>query len=176
MRSQPGFTLVEIIVVTAVLAVMTAVAVPAYLNWLPDIRLKDAAGDIRSDIQLARQVAIRANGNVALLFDIHQNRYTIFVDDGAGGEAANARNWIRDGTEELVRSKSLPDEVVMYAASFSGGAARFRFDGRGLPNGLGGNVRLRNSNNRCRKIVISMLGRIREQKSTDGGFTWQDVD
>jgi type IV fimbrial biogenesis protein FimT len=176
MRHQSGFTLVEAIMVTAVLAVLAAVAVPNYLSWLPDIRLKDAAGDIKSDIQLARQKAIRENGRIALLFDMGANRYTIFVDNGAGGSATNAKNWIRDGSEELIKTITLPDNVVMYAAAFSGGAARFRFDGRGLPNGLGGNVRLRNANNKCRKLIISMLGRIREQISTDGGSTWEDVD
>ena len=77
MDRQSGLTLVEMMMVIAVLAVLTAVAVPNYLSWLPDIRLKDAAGDIRSDIQLARQKAIRENGSIALLFDIEGNRYTI---------------------------------------------------------------------------------------------------
>jgi len=176
MRNQSGFTLAETIMVVAVLAVLTAVAVPNYLSLLPDIRLKDAAGDIKSDIQLARQKAIRENGNIALLFDMGANRYTIFVDNGAGGGATHAKNWIWDGTEELIKSITLPDNVVMYAASFSGGVPRLRFDGRGLPNGLGGKVRLRNANNKCRGLVISMLGRIREQISTDGGLTWEDVD
>jgi len=35
---------------------------------------------------------------------------------------------------------------------------------------------LRNANNKCRKLVISMLGRIREQISTDGGVTWEEVE
>ena len=176
MRNQSGFTLVEAIMVTAVLAVLGAVAVPSFLKWMPDIRLKGAAGDIKSDIQLAKQKAIRENGNIALLFDVADNRYTIFVDNGAGGDTTNVRNWIRDGAEEVIRSIALPGNVVMYAAAFSGGAARFRFDGRGLPNGLGGKVRLRNDNNKCRALVISMLGRIREQISTDGGLTWEYVD
>jgi len=176
MDRQSGLTLVEMMMAIAVLAVLTAVAVPNYLSWLPDMRLKDAAGDIRSDIQLARQKAIRENGNVALLFDMSANRYTIFVDNGAGGSATHAKNWIRDGSEELIKSIALPDNVVMYAAVFSGGVPRLRIDGRGLPNGLGGNVRLRNANNKCRKLVISMLGRIREQISTDGGVTWEEVE
>ncbi len=176
MHNQSGFTLSEVIMVAAVLSILAAVAVPNYLSWMPEISLRDAAGDIRSDIQLARQKAVRENGNVALLFDIAANRYTIFVDNGAGADAAYAKNWIRDGSEELVKAITLPDDVVMYAAAFSGGAPRLRFDGRGLPNGLGGKVSLRNVNNNCRGIVVSMLGRIREQLSTDGGITWKDVD
>lgn len=176
MRSDPGFTLFEMIVALAVLAVMAAVAVPNYLSWLPDIRLRDAAGDIRSDIQLARQKAIRENGSVALLFDLDRNRYTIFVDNGAGAGATQAQNWVRDGDEELVKTITLPDSVVLYAAAFAGGRPRLRFDGRGLPNGLGGSVRLRNPKNRCRALIISMLGRIREQISTDNGMTWERID
>lgn len=176
MRTQSGFTLSETIMALAVVAVLTAVAVPNYLKWMPDIRLRDAAGDIRSDLQLARQKAIRENGNLAVLFNIEENRYTIFVDNGAGASAANARNWMWDGGEELIRSVRLPDNVTMYSAAFAGGAPRLRFDGRGLPNGLGGRVRLRNTNQICRCIVISMLGRIREEISTDGGANWKPVD
>ncbi len=162
--------------VIAVCAILATVAFLSYLNRIPDFKLRDAASGIRSDIYLARQKAMRENDTVALVFDLSANQYSIFVDNGAGGGVANARNWIRDGGEELVKTITLPADVVMYSAAFAGGVSRFRFDGRGLPNGLGGSVRLKNRRNQCRAVVISMFGRVREQVSEDGGETWRDSD
>ena len=97
MPRQAGFTLAELIVVIAVIVAAAAVAVPAYLGWLPDIRLKSMVRHLKSDLALARQRAIRENGQVAVIFDIPNNRYTIFVDNGAGDGEAN--DWERHADE-----------------------------------------------------------------------------
>ena len=164
------------IMVIAVCSILAAVAIPSFLSWIPDFKLKGAAGGIRSDIYLARQKAMRENDTIAVVFDLSANQYSLFVDNGAGGGTANARNWIRDGDEELIKTITLPGDVVMYSAAFAGGVSRFRFDGRGVPNGLGGSVRLKNRRNKCRAVIVSMFGRVREQASEDGGTTWRDID
>ena len=64
----------------------------------------------------------------------------------------------------------------MYKAAFAGGSPRIRFDGRGLPNGLGGHVYLRNSKDNFRGLVMSMVGRIRTKISWDGGESWEDAE
>jgi len=40
MRKRSGFTLIELVVVIAVLGILTAVGVPNFLSWLPKYRLK----------------------------------------------------------------------------------------------------------------------------------------
>jgi len=174
MQRYAGFTLAELIVVIAVLALAAAVAIPGYLGWLPDIRLSSMIRNLKSDLALARQRAIRENGQVAVVFDIPNNRYTIFVDNGAGD--GNANDWERHADEAEIKTITLPEDVTMYAAAFAGGSPRIRFDGRGLPNGLGGHVYLRNAKRNFRGLVMTMVGRIRTKISLDGGESWDDAE
>lgn len=172
MRKESGFTIVEVIIVIALLAIMTAVGIPNYLSWLPDIRLKSAARNLKSDMMLVQQRAIRLNANVAIVFTPGTQNYVIFVDNGAGGGAPN--DWTRNGTEELMKSETMPNEVTMDLAAFGAAAEqRVRFNGRGLPN-ESGEVRLSNTKNIIRRINLSITGRATIDLSADGGGTWSD--
>jgi prepilin-type N-terminal cleavage/methylation domain-containing protein len=62
MRKQSGVTLIELIVVIAILGVLAAIVVPNFLSWLPKYRLKRAVRDLYSNMQLAKMAAIK-NGS-----------------------------------------------------------------------------------------------------------------
>jgi len=177
MRRQAGFTMTELVIVIAIMAIAAAVAIPSYLSWLPDIRLRSAVRDLKSDLGLAKQRAVRENGQVAVVFDTGNNQYTLFVDDGANpGGGGIADDWIRNGDEVLMKTVSMPGDVNMYSAVFFGGLPRVSFDGRGLPNNAGGTVRMRNTKNNFMGIDMSLVGLIAIERSTDGGGTWQNAE
>ena len=66
---QKGFTLVEVIVVVIVIGILTSIAIPTYLKWIPGIRLKSAARDLYSNMQLARIQALKDNVTVPVRFE-----------------------------------------------------------------------------------------------------------
>lgn len=173
MMRKDGFTLIEALVIIIVLGILAAVAIPSFSRYGPDMRLKGAVRDLKSAMELAKLKAIRENAFVALVFNTGTNSYTVFVDNGAGGGVAN--DWTQNGSEQVLTAVTIPSDVMMYDASFAGGAARVRFNSRGLPNGLGGHVYMKNANNNYRGIVLSMVGHVQIQKSTDGG-SWTDAD
>jgi len=83
--SNSGFTLVEIIIVIVVIGVMSTIAIPNYLTWRPDMTLKAAARDLYSTMQQAKLLAVKTNADVAIVFDITNNRY--YLCDSPGADA-----------------------------------------------------------------------------------------
>jgi len=174
MMRKDGFTLIEAIVIILVLGILAAVAIPAFSHFGPDMRLKGAVRDLKSNMELSRLRAIRQNANVVLAFDTGNNSYTVFVDNGAGGGVAN--DWTQNGSEVVLKTVSLPSDVTMYEVSFSFGTSQCGFNSRGLPASQRiGHVYMRNSKNNYRGISTSMVGHVRIQESTDGG-SWTDAD
>lgn len=182
---QKGFTLVEVMIVVAIIGILAAVAFPVLLNSLPNMRLRSAARDIYSVMMQAKIEALRRGENVTLLFNSPLpggspgGTYTMFIDNGIGGGTANDE--VRNGTEAvLVAATPLPvrvtfDPVAVDPDGNNDGvtfaANAIIFTSRGIPEhallgGIGpGTVALRavdsNGNTqRQRSVVASSAGRI----------------
>ncbi len=61
-----GFTLVELIVTLAVLAILATLAAPSYNSFIRNQRVKTAAFDLMGSINYARSEAIKRNGDVSI--------------------------------------------------------------------------------------------------------------
>ena len=81
-RGEPGFTLMEIIVVVAIIGILTATAIPGFMVWLPNYKLKSAVQDLFSNMQTAKMEAIRANGNYTMSFSTAGNGSYIMTSPG----------------------------------------------------------------------------------------------
>jgi prepilin-type N-terminal cleavage/methylation domain-containing protein len=167
MRKDSGFSLMELMTAIAILAILAAIAIPGYIGWLPNYRLRSVARDLQSTMQLARLRAVRENADVAVSFDTVNDDYEAFVDNGEGGGTAG--NGVRDGSERIITNGEMLAGVDMYQTTF--GAAQPQFNSRGLPNGSG-DVYMTNSQNRFMGIRLSIAGNSRIIESSDGGTTW----
>ena len=65
-RADKGFTLIELMVVIAVVAVLLTIAAPSYQKLIERNRLKEASQAFKSDLQFARMEAIKRSRNVLL--------------------------------------------------------------------------------------------------------------
>ncbi|WP_298136415.1 Tfp pilus assembly protein FimT/FimU [Acidiferrobacter sp.] len=61
---QYGFTVVELMVVIAVVAIATAVALPDLSTWLVNSRIQQAAGDLQENMQWGRAYALKTDQEV----------------------------------------------------------------------------------------------------------------
>lgn len=83
MRTARGFTLVELMIVLAVIAVILTLAAPSLYNYILMQRLKAVSAQLVSDIQFARSEAVARNEFIRLHFPTagptDDTCYTIFI-------------------------------------------------------------------------------------------------
>jgi prepilin-type N-terminal cleavage/methylation domain-containing protein len=136
MRKNAGFTAFELAVSMAIMAVIAALALPPYLQWLRGHRLRGAVTNLMGDMEMAKIRAIRENDYVVVRFA--QNSYTIFLDNGQ--PSGTAGDWNPAG-ESIIKTRILPADVKfnLDALNFefiasAGTDDITRFNGRGLPD------------------------------------------
>lgn len=69
MRSA-GFTLIELMVTVAVLAILLYIALPNFAVWMQNTQIRTAGEAVLNGMQLARGEAIRRNASVELGMDV----------------------------------------------------------------------------------------------------------
>jgi len=85
MKGKSGLTIIELVVVMCILGIMVLIAIPNIGRWLPRYRLRSAARDVASNMQLARLGAIKDNREWAIIFNIAGQSYRIISDRGPDG-------------------------------------------------------------------------------------------
>jgi len=61
---ERGFTLVELLITTAVLAVLTFLALPSFNQWIVNTKIRSTTESVLAGFQLARAEAVRLNRGV----------------------------------------------------------------------------------------------------------------
>lgn len=72
---QEGFTLIEVMVVTAIMLIIMATAVPSGVQRLKSRSVKSAAGELQYQLQRAKLLAVKEGADVSLAVDIDANEY-----------------------------------------------------------------------------------------------------
>ncbi|NJL26422.1 MAG: prepilin-type N-terminal cleavage/methylation domain-containing protein [Thermoanaerobaculia bacterium] len=94
-HDRAGFSLIELILVVALLGILAAITVNAYIQWLPRMRLRGAAEETAVVMQRARLHAIRTNRPVKVMLhpssDPATGQWLVAVPDGASPDAAVGR-------------------------------------------------------------------------------------
>jgi prepilin-type N-terminal cleavage/methylation domain-containing protein len=66
LRSVAGFTMIEMLIVIAIIGTMVSIAVPNYIVWNQKYQLKEAVGTLHGTIGLARMIATNQNKTVTV--------------------------------------------------------------------------------------------------------------
>jgi prepilin-type N-terminal cleavage/methylation domain-containing protein len=159
MKRNQGFTIIELSIVIAIVAIIAAVAIPSFLKQRSDAQLRGVVRNFIGDFNLAKGRAVRDNSFVVILVEEHG--YSIFADNGL-----SPGDWVRNADEPLITSRALPGDVrIQIPTSLDPPRNRTRLNSRGLPDpatlagpGGTGEIVISNSKGEQKKITINGLG------------------
>jgi type IV fimbrial biogenesis protein FimT len=122
---KSGFTLIEMIIVIAIMGIVSAISAPNLFNYMAERRLNGAARMVMSDLLAARQSAVTENNNFKIFFNANQHTYTVLDDnnnDGSitSGEATQVKDIQRDYYD--VTCSSTTDPVFAPRGTSTNGA------------------------------------------------------
>ena len=149
-RHEKGVTLIELVIVMAIIGIMALFMTPSIGDWVQNYRIKQAARDIASDLQFARMKAISARKYCTVAFTA--TGYVIFpdYDNDLVLDTANIGDLDGDGDQEnettdIYKQVTL-SRVVFDTAQSDGGNDGINFinnavafDSRGMPRDDTGN-------------------------------------
>jgi len=193
-KSEYGFTLIELVIAIAIIAILISTTVFSVIKLRPDWTLNRAARNLYSHMQMARMGAVKDNANWAVRFNTPgPNQYTIFSSWGPDGiwgtpddvlvrrvNLADYGYGIQFGfgsaTIDATQAQGpLPDNPVTFQPSPWGPAV---FNSRGMLASPSGFVYLQNNSNllvgeqSARAIGAMTSGVIRLVKWFEASQTW----
>ena len=139
-RRNSGFTLTELMVTIAVVSILASLAIPNFIAWLPNYRLRSGAEEIHSTLQLARVRAIKQNATATVTFNTANETFQASV----GGQT--------------FRRGQMPAGIDINSTTFGG--ASVQFDSRGFASAAGSAV-VSNNLGRVRTIAVYITGNSR---------------
>ena len=144
--TEKGFTLVELMITVALIAIMALIAVPAFQRHAINANLKSAARDISSDFMLLKERAISENIKYRIVFNVAGNNYTLWERNAADTA------WINPQTKTIT---SFGNDINFTANTTFGAGATFQ------PRGTvtNGTIELTNSRNSIATITVNITGR-----------------
>ena len=139
-KGVDGVTLIELAVVVAIVAIMGLFFAPAIGEWLDNYRIRQAARDIVSHLQLAKIRAISSRLEYRVYFDVANDQYRLWINDGG---------WVPDPEGEVLCT---PRGVDMISAGFSGGVNRAEFNPDGTTSN--GTITIVNDQGKQYDVVV----------------------
>jgi len=175
-----GFTLVETMIAIVVMAIVVALGMPAYREWIQNTQIRTAAESALAGIQLARAEALKRNTNVSFQLMTSMTatcarsttgkNWIVSVKDATG--LCNVTNPATD-PPLLIQAKPSGEGTKNVALSASQSAITFSGLGQVTPAptgtitlditnpSVGGNCVVSGGKMRCLQIRVDSSGQIR---------------
>jgi prepilin-type N-terminal cleavage/methylation domain-containing protein len=94
-RAEIGFTLIEMMIVVAIIGIAGLIALPNYLVWQSRSELRQAVTEVQNQLLLARMAALSRNAPVTVAISIANGTVTTTTTNAATGAQVMASSSVR---------------------------------------------------------------------------------
>jgi len=144
--SNKGFTLIEMMIVIAIIGILSAVSLYGWLGYQNNLNLRTAAGEVMADIASCKQRSVSEGINYCIQFTDGSPNYTINTS------SCSAPTQTQDKT-----LTSFGSGLIISNTNFT--LDRVSFIPRGTLSSNTGRIVLTNSKNSTATITINITGR-----------------
>ncbi len=102
LKTERGFTVLQLIATMLIIAVVSVIAIPSLLSWIPEAHLKGAANALFSVMSNTKMNAVKENRSWAIVFDTTNNKYYVCDDWGADGNWTGSNDTTGTGDNHIV--------------------------------------------------------------------------
>lgn len=163
--SKRGFTLIELIIIIAIVGILAMIMVPVFMNTLPRYYARAEARELMFQFKKAKLEAVKRNRDVCIDFinvGTANSQYRIFVN--VDRDTNTPHTYDPGAGDVLIADQQLQKNVQFVSTTFTNSQAGF--NNRGLP------LQLANQNivlgagtagSRSYTLIVSQTGNVRIQ-------------
>ncbi len=149
---RPALTLIELLIVTSILALVGAFVVPTYQLILSQLELNSAVAQVADFVRSAQQKTVTEQKLYGVTFTTNGTTVPLYLFNSA------------NSTKTTQNTLTLPSNITISAVNFSGNSD-IQFATSGVPN-FSGNIILTDTiRNRSREIDIRPSGAVINNQS-----------
>ena len=138
-KNKKGVTLIELVVVMAIIAIGAVLLAPNIGGWIPNYRLRSATREIVSALRVAQMKAISSNTEYQVVFDPGARNYVLQYKNTGGV-------FVNEGI-----AQALPSGIIISGINFPAHTAHFN------PNSTSstGSLTLQNTKGSSKTITLT---------------------